>query len=248
MPVNLSFSDRDTDRFYTPIHTEIAAQREAPTTREFAGRLRRTFSDPRALSALDAGCGAHAINARACIAHGFGVVRAIDRNEDAVRMCRDIGVEHGSVLELPYPAASFDLVVCSGVAHHTPAPDLALKELRRVLKPGGVAYISLYAFAGSPFEWLVRCWRGLGRFLPYRMAHRLFRRIPTINNFVLDHAYVPVLWLYTAAEARDALQRAGFGVTEEFVSRFDFLHRYRATGDGLLRIFVVRSDRQAPSR
>lgn len=241
MPVNLSVSGRDTGGFYSEIHSEIARQQETPTTREFSEWLHRTFRDAGGLSALDAGCGVHAINARTCIEHGFRTVKAVDLNMDAVRAGADIGVDHGSVLSLPYDDAAFDLVICSGVAHHTPDPQKALNELRRVLKPDGLAYISLYAFAGSPLDWFVRSLRRIARVLPYRSAHRMFGRIPAINNFLLDHAYVPLLWLYTAAEARKALQEAGFTVTGEFVTGFDFLHHYRLTGDGLLRIFIARA-------
>ena len=65
-----------------------------------------------------------------------------------------------------------------------------------------------------------------------------------VNNFVLDHAYVPILWIYTAEEVRKALARVGFEVVEEFPQAFDFFQRLPlrrwTTGDGLLRAFVCR--------
>jgi ubiquinone/menaquinone biosynthesis C-methylase UbiE len=45
---------------------------------------------------------------------------------------------------LPFEDGSFDLVHSSGVLHHMKAPEMALKELRRVLKPGGRAQIMVY--------------------------------------------------------------------------------------------------------
>jgi len=48
----------------------------------------------------------------------------------------------GSVLDIPFPANYFDVVVCSEVIEHLPIKQLALDELYRVLKPGGIIVIS----------------------------------------------------------------------------------------------------------
>ena len=44
---------------------------------------------------------------------------------------------HGAVEELPVPDGSFDLVLCTQVLEHTVDPTQAVRELRRVLAPGG---------------------------------------------------------------------------------------------------------------
>lgn len=46
--------------------------------------------------------------------------------------------------QLTFANDSFDFVYSFGVLHHTPAPDLAVREVYRVLKPGGIALIMLY--------------------------------------------------------------------------------------------------------
>ena len=58
----------------------------------------------------------------------------------------------GDVAELPYPDASFDLVVSSISLHHWADAGAGLREVRRVLRPGGQAWI--YDF---------RLWFALGR-------------------------------------------------------------------------------------
>jgi ubiquinone/menaquinone biosynthesis C-methylase UbiE/uncharacterized protein YbaR (Trm112 family) len=54
---------------------------------------------------------------------------------------------------LPFQNASIDVVYSSGVLHHTPNTEDALKEIFRVLKPGGMAMIGLYATYSPMFIW-----------------------------------------------------------------------------------------------
>jgi SAM-dependent methyltransferase len=50
----------------------------------------------------------------------------------------------GSAEALPVPDASFDLVLCTQVLEHVSAPELAVRELHRVLAPGGRALASTH--------------------------------------------------------------------------------------------------------
>jgi len=45
---------------------------------------------------------------------------------------------HGSIEAIPVEDASFDVVVCLQVLEHVPDPDAAVRELRRVVRGGGV--------------------------------------------------------------------------------------------------------------
>jgi SAM-dependent methyltransferase len=53
---------------------------------------------------------------------------------------------------LPFTADSFDAVVSFGVLHHTPDTAGAVREVHRILKPGGRALVMLYR-TGNP-KWL----------------------------------------------------------------------------------------------
>lgn len=72
-----------------------------------------------------------------------GMVAVAERN------ARDLGLTvHGKVADaetLPYDDDTFDLVVGHAVLHHIPDVELALREVVRVLKPGG-----RFVFAGEP--------------------------------------------------------------------------------------------------
>ncbi len=78
--------------------------------------------------------------------------------EVAVRNAAGLGLEiEGRVADaerLPYEDASFDLVVGHAVLHHIPDVELALREVLRVLRPGG-----RFVFAGEPTDrgdWVAR--------------------------------------------------------------------------------------------
>lgn len=54
-----------------------------------------------------------------------------------------ISLKQASVLSIPYADASFDMVMAAHVLEHLPQPDSAIKEMVRVLKPGGRLFICM---------------------------------------------------------------------------------------------------------
>ena len=99
------------------------------------------------LRVLDAGAGSGALLPWA---HDRGAphpVVAIDLAAPAVAQCRALGlgtqVARASSAQLPFRAASFDLVLSSDVLQHLPAGDdvRAVREFARVLAPGGRALV-----------------------------------------------------------------------------------------------------------
>ena len=54
-------------------------------------------------------------------------------------------LQQGSVLDLPFPDGTFDVVFSHGVLHHVPDIRRAQSEIHRVLRPGGELIIMMYA-------------------------------------------------------------------------------------------------------
>jgi ubiquinone/menaquinone biosynthesis C-methylase UbiE len=102
---------------------------------------------------LDAACGTGVV-ARlvAPMVGSTGAVSAIDVNPGMLAVARAlppvpgpaIDWQEGSVLELPFPAGSFDLVMCQFGLQFFPAREIALHEFNRVLLPGGRLALNVF--------------------------------------------------------------------------------------------------------
>ena len=60
---------------------------------------------------------------------------------------------HGSIEAIPVEDASFDIALCLQVLEHVPDPDAAVRELRRVVRPGGLVLTTthgVYPFHPNP--------------------------------------------------------------------------------------------------
>ena len=65
---------------------------------------------------------------------------------DFVRQNVPIDIINGSILDLPFPDDSFDLVCAFDVIEHVADDALAVAEMRRVCKKGGIVSVSVPAF------------------------------------------------------------------------------------------------------
>ncbi len=101
--------------------------------------------------ALDAGCGPGVCSL--ALAERAARVVAFDLSGDSLRAARRlaegagakrIAFAQGSLLQVPFPDATFDLVWSWGVVHHTADPARALDELARILRAGGTLVLALY--------------------------------------------------------------------------------------------------------
>lgn len=108
------------------------------------------FQNTRGLRVLEIGCGMGTDGAQ--FAKAGAIYTGIDLTDAAVELARKRfqvsglkGEFHVADAErLDFPDASFDLVYSHGVLHHTPDIEAAVREIHRVLKPGGRAMVMLY--------------------------------------------------------------------------------------------------------
>lgn len=108
------------------------------------------YAGARGLDVLDVGCGQGLDLAQYALAgaRATGVDLTPRHVELARRHLAALGakahVMEADAEHLPFPDASFDRVSSNGVLHHTPDIDAALREICRVLRPGGRVSIVVY--------------------------------------------------------------------------------------------------------
>jgi SAM-dependent methyltransferase len=165
---------------------------------------------------LDVGCGPGTITVDLAriVAPGrvIGIDRAAEIVADAAAYAREQNVEAtfepGDVYALRFPDASFDIVHAHQVLQHVADPVAALREMRRVLRPGGLVAARDGDYAS--FAWAPRDVR-LDRWLAiYREVARRNGGEPDAGRFLkrwaLDAGFTDVrasssTWTFADAES-----------------------------------------------
>lgn len=140
--------------------------------RERLARLEQIAGHLEGLRVLDLGAGmggfavAAALRGAQVVASEYNPAYCRITTLRATRHCLSLPVINAAGEALPLPDATFDAVVCWDVIEHVQSPDQVLHEIARVLRPGGVALVTVinrrawidphYHMRG--INWLPRPW------------------------------------------------------------------------------------------
>ncbi|QQS47115.1 MAG: class I SAM-dependent methyltransferase [Acidobacteriota bacterium] len=172
------------------------------------------------MNVLDAGCGGGRYTA-AWKQLGAGAVTGVDISsigvasaEHRVREAELSGIsfKQGSVIELPFPDHSFDIVFSNGVLHHTVDWQAGIREMVRVLKPGGLGWLYLIESPGGVFWATIEVLRDLMQGADREYARLSLKLLGIPDNrifYMLDHVLVPINIRLTPSEIETVLAASG---------------------------------------
>jgi SAM-dependent methyltransferase len=159
--------------------------------------MRGHLPEVRDRQVLEAGSGAGRFT-EVLLKHGamldsFDYSNAVDANFANNGASERLALAQGDIRQPPFPAASYDFVVCLGVIQHTPDPEESIRSLWRMVKPGGSLVIDHY-------RWKLR------NYLPPPIGvggnayRRYFLRLPGSQRFtavkrVFDF-WFPLVWRF----------------------------------------------------
>ena len=169
---------------------------------------------------LDVGCGPGWITVQYSL--GGAVVHAVDITSAAVELTKkqiayknaSAEVREGNAENLPFKDDYFDLVVSSGVLHHTSDTCKAMAEAFRVLKPGGAAKITLYRKGILHSKYIFGATKNIMKLISLRHPGAKLADAKDVDDFIrqYDGKDNPIGIGKANREWRRILQRTGFTV------------------------------------
>lgn len=181
---------------------------------------------------IDMGCG-HGNFDHAFLNAGACQVVGVDYGEDSIRYAEaardrlDVSSDRlrfvlSTVYDVPEPSESFDVAVQNGVFHHLDDEDRAYREMHRLLKPGGVAWIYTEgegSIARDLFHVSVQILADVpAKLVQDHLAHLGF----TINKrYHLGDGLKAVYRATTLADLKARLEAIGFGEFKRLIGGFD---------------------------
>jgi len=131
---------------------------------------RITVLSPQPGRALDVGCGTGEL--LAALHHDGWAVQGVEPDATLARQARErhgLDVFVGDLAAAAFPDGHFDLVILWHVLEHLPEPRATLAEVRRVLRPGGVAVIGVPNAASLQARLFGRYWAAYD--VPWHLTH-----------------------------------------------------------------------------
>ena len=225
-----------------------AAESQTPETRDRFARVRDRALELLAdngrrgtFDVVDIGCGA---GTQALLWAALGHrVRALDVNEPLITIGReraakallDVQFDVGTATGLPYATASADVVLMPELLEHVVDWERCLEEAVRVLRPGGLLYL-------STTNWLCPVQREFHlpaySWYPPAVKRWCERRAVTTNPEWVEHARYPAVNWFSFFSLSRWLAPRGFRTMD----RFDLLARRPMSRGARLLVDAVRGD------
>jgi len=180
------------------------------TTRETLARLSLRSTD----RLLDVGCGTGALLHRLSRSHPAGLLSGVDPVPEMLAVARrrlpaEVELREGWAERLPFANERFDVVLSCNMFHYVRQPAAALREMSRVLSPGGRLVITDWCddyLACRVCDWYLRRFNPV-HFKVYRKRECLNLLLETGHQEVDVERY-KISWLWGLMTAR-ATKAAG---------------------------------------
>lgn len=168
--------DRTWSRFSARTHAQILAR----MPQDLAGQR-----------LLDLSCGTGSLIERILVRHPIiGPVTGVDVSAGMLRQARarlttrswpqPVSLAQFQPGVVNFRTATFDIVVCANAFHYFREPSMILREIARILRPGGLLILEDYAKDGllaRYFEWVIR---------RYDPAHQRAYRLAEVTRLLVD--------------------------------------------------------------
>ena len=207
-------------RLFREFSKESFAAEPARLLRDRLGRNDVKLPDLATARVLDAGCGGgryaiawHLLGAREVLGVDLSEPGIADARERAAAMkSGGVTFEHHDVVDLPLPAASFDIVFSNGVLHHTRDWKRGVHNLVKVMKPGGLGWLYLIENPGGYFWDVIELCREIMQDEVHEDARVAVALLGLPANrvfYMLDHVMAPINLRLTADQISGELTAAG---------------------------------------
>lgn len=213
-------------------------------TRAIIQRIRSIISVEQGMRVLEVGA-----------AQGRGLVELEDQGFEAYgvepwKPARDVAsqlakhldlsldVRSGSAESIPFADAYFDIVIAMGVMEHVTDLDKSLKEINRVLKPGGVFWFNS-ASAMCPRQDEIRGFPFFGWY-PDRLKKVIMHWAKENRPHLVGHTEMPAIHWWTNSVAERRLKKAGF---ERVWTRWELRQENEGSKGKQIVVEIVRRSR-----
>ena len=206
--INTEVYDRLGERWYSAFDDPIALLRAQSRLRNpwIIEILKKTF-DANPCQVLDIGCGAGFLSNE--LARQKHHVTGIDLSEETLEVARrhdetrTVNYMRADATNLPFEDARFEVVCAMDFLEHVESPAVLIREISRVLKPGGLFFF--HTFNRNPLSGLlaIKLLEWFVRNTPKNMhIYRLFIKPPELGKYCADAGLddmqfiglKPVLW------------------------------------------------------